>query len=80
MQDDLICNSAPLSRRRAGYPAHRHAGIEELHLLSGELMINNRKLYPGEYSRAEPDTVDHRVRSETGCTCFLLTSADDVLF
>lgn len=61
------------------YPPHRHAGIEELHLLDGELMIDDRKLYPGDYSRAEVGSVDRRVWSETGCTCVLITSAKDVL-
>jgi anti-sigma factor ChrR (cupin superfamily) len=61
------------------YPAHRHAGVEELHLLDGELWINDRKLRPGDYNRAEPGTRDRRVWSETGCTCFLVTSADDLL-
>lgn len=63
----------------AEYPSHRHAGVEELHLLSGELMIDSKKLYPGDYIRAEADTVDHRVWSETGCTCLLLTSTRDVV-
>jgi anti-sigma factor ChrR (cupin superfamily) len=62
------------------YPRHRHAGVEELHLLHGELMIDDRKLYPGDYNRAEADTVDYRVWSETGCTCVLLTSTKDLLF
>ncbi len=61
------------------YPRHRHSGVEELHLLHGELMIDDRKLYPGDYNRAEADTVDYRVWSETGCTCVLLTSIEDVL-
>jgi len=61
------------------YPAHRHAGIEELHLLHGELMVDDKKLYPGDYIRAEADSVDHRVWSETGCTCVLLTSTKDVI-
>jgi anti-sigma factor ChrR (cupin superfamily) len=61
------------------YPRHRHAGVEELHLLHGELMIDDKKLYPGDYNRGEADTVDHRVWSETGCTCVLLTSTKDVL-
>jgi anti-sigma factor ChrR (cupin superfamily) len=61
------------------YPPHRHAGVEELHLLYGELMIDDKKLYPGDYIRAEADSVDHRVWSETGCTCVLLTSTKDVI-
>jgi anti-sigma factor ChrR (cupin superfamily) len=59
------------------YPPHRHAGVEELHLLHGELMIDDRKLHPGDYNRCEPGTVDRRVWSETGCTCVLITSIRD---
>jgi DNA-directed RNA polymerase specialized sigma24 family protein len=61
------------------YPAHSHAGVEELHLLNGELWIDERKLFAGDYNRAEPGTGDQRVWSETGCACVLVTSAMDVL-
>jgi anti-sigma factor ChrR (cupin superfamily) len=63
----------------ADYPPHTHAGVEELHLLDGELYIDDRKLYPGDYSRAEPGSGDRRVWSETGCTCVLITSTRDQL-
>jgi hypothetical protein len=62
-----------------GYPPHVHAGVEELHLLDGELWIDDRKLRPGDYNRAEGGTTDKRVWSETGCTCVLVTSHRDVL-
>jgi anti-sigma factor ChrR (cupin superfamily) len=61
------------------YPPHSHAGVEELHLLEGELWIDERKLHPGDYNRAEPGTSDKRVWSETGCTCVLITSPGDML-
>jgi anti-sigma factor ChrR (cupin superfamily) len=61
------------------YPPHSHAGVEELHLLDGELWIDDRKLHPGDYNRAEPGTSDRRVWSETGCTCLLITSPGDIL-
>jgi anti-sigma factor ChrR (cupin superfamily) len=61
------------------YPPHSHAGVEELHLLDGELWIDDRKLYPGDYNRGEPGTADSRVWSETGCTCVLVTSFRDIL-
>jgi anti-sigma factor ChrR (cupin superfamily) len=61
------------------YPPHVHAGVEELHLLDGELWIDDRKLYPGDYNRSEPGTGDSRVWSETGCTCVLVTSFSDIL-
>ena len=61
------------------YPPHRHAGVEELHLLHGELMVNEKKLYPGDYMRAEAGSVDHRIWSDIGCTCVLLTSIEDMI-
>ena len=61
------------------YPPHTHAGVEELHLLEGELWIDDRKLYPGDYNRAVKGTGDKRVWSETGCTCVLITSTLDIL-
>jgi anti-sigma factor ChrR (cupin superfamily) len=61
------------------YPPHTHAGLEELFLLDGELWIDDRKLHPGDYNRAEAGTGDTRVWSETGCTCVLVTSTHDML-
>ena len=63
----------------AHYPPHTHAGIEELHLLHGELWIDERKLSAGDYNRAEAPSGDARVWSETGCTCVLITSTRDIL-
>ena len=64
----------------ADYPGHTHAGVEELHLLHGELKVDQRTLYPGDFIHTEAGTVDYRVWSETGCTCFLRTSTKDALF
>jgi quercetin dioxygenase-like cupin family protein len=61
------------------YPGHSHAGIEELHLLHGILKVDDRTLYPGDFIHSEAGSVDHRVWSETGCTCFLVTSTKDSL-
>jgi hypothetical protein len=63
----------------ASYPAHTHAGAEELHLLDGELWINGRKLVPGDYNYGAPGALDESVWSETGCTCVLVTSTEDLL-
>jgi hypothetical protein len=63
----------------AAYPPHTHAGVEELHLLHGELIVDAKKLFPGDYLRSEPGTGDQLVWSETGCTCVLLTSTQDIL-
>ena len=61
------------------YPPHTHAGVEELHLLAGELRIDDRLLYPGDYNYGKPGASDERIYSDTGCTCVLITSPSDVL-
>ena len=61
------------------YPPHCHAGVEELHLLDGVLMVDDKTLYPGDYIHATAGSVDHRVWSETGCTCVLITSTNDMI-
>jgi anti-sigma factor ChrR (cupin superfamily) len=63
----------------ARYPAHTHAGSEELHLLEGELWIEDRKLFPGDYNYGAPGASDEHVWSETGCTCLLVASTKDRL-
>lgn len=63
----------------AAYPAHQHAGVEELHLLDGELVVDEKELHPGDYLRSEPGTTDRLVWSRTGCTCVLMTSTLDLL-
>jgi anti-sigma factor ChrR (cupin superfamily) len=63
----------------ASYPPHTHAGVEELHLLDGELWIDGRKLVPGDYNYGAAGAGDDLVWSETGCTCVLVTSTRDVL-
>jgi anti-sigma factor ChrR (cupin superfamily) len=61
------------------YPPHQHAEFEELHLLEGELWIDDRLLHPGDYNQAHAPTGDSRVWSETGCTAVLITSTRDIL-
>ncbi len=61
------------------YPPHSQAGIVELHLLDGELWIEDRLLYAGDYNYGSPGASDTRVYSETGCTCVLITSPSDTL-
>src|SRR5215470_10094224 len=63
----------------ARYPPHTHAGVEELYLLDGELWIDGRRLVPGDYNYGAPGAGDESVRSDTGCTCVLITSTRDTL-
>jgi anti-sigma factor ChrR (cupin superfamily) len=61
------------------YPPHRHAGVEELYMLDGELIVDDERFHPGDTRRGEAGGIDHRVWSETGCTCVLITSFHDVI-
>jgi quercetin dioxygenase-like cupin family protein len=61
------------------YPPHRHAGVEELYMLDGELIVDEQRFHPGDYRRAELGSVDHRVWTETGCACLLVTSFHDAI-
>jgi len=61
------------------YPPHRHVGIEELYMLDGVLIVDDEKFYPGDYRRGDAGSADHRVWSETGCSCVLITSFRDVI-
>ena len=70
---------AGASRAGRQLPGHTHAGVEELHLLDGELWIDEKKLFPGDYNYGAPGAGDERVWSETGCTCVLVTRTKDVL-
>lgn len=62
-----------------GYPPHCHADVEECYLLHGELMVNEKMIYPGDYYRAEAGSIDHRVWTQTGCSCVLLTSTRNIM-
>ena len=54
------------------FPQGMQQAVEELYLLHGELWINGRRCYPGEYNRREPGDAAPHLWSETGCTCFLI--------
>jgi RNA polymerase sigma-70 factor (ECF subfamily) len=74
-QVSMLVRLAPGASSRA----HTHAGPEECHLLDGVLMIDEQKLFPGDYKYAAPGTRDELAWSKTGCTCFLVTSTQNVL-
>ena len=79
--DDERARVSMLVRLEPGarYPAHTHVGDEELFLLEGELMIDDRRLVPGSYNHGSPGASDESVWSATGCICLLITSTEDVL-
>jgi DNA-directed RNA polymerase specialized sigma24 family protein len=63
----------------AQYPAHTHAGVEQLYMFEGDLTVDDRKLRAGDYLRSDPGTTDRRVWTEAGCAGVLITSTRDIL-
>lgn len=56
------------------YPSHRHAGVEELHLLEGDLCVGEVAMLPGDYCRGEAGSIHEEILTKTGCL-FIVTSS-----
>lgn len=61
------------------YPAHRHAEIEEVYMLAGDLKFKDLHLVQGDYCRAEGGTSHTESYSEKGCLLLITTSIHDEL-
>lgn len=75
---EIVC----LLRAEPGvrYPAHRHAGIEEIFMLEGDLVIDGVVYSKGDYIRSSPGTI-HHPHTPSGCMFFIRTCLDDeILF
>lgn len=59
------------------YPSHRHAGIEELFMLSGQASLSGHRLGVGDYCRADADTVHDPVIAETDCVFIAFASVNN---
>ncbi len=58
------------------YPYHRHAAVEELFLLEGDLVVGDTVFSPGDYIRSLPGS-EHAPYTVEGCRFFFRTSMDD---
>ncbi|WP_427159429.1 cupin domain-containing protein [Aliinostoc sp. HNIBRCY26] len=58
------------------YPCHRHAAIEEIYMISGDLMVDEQVYGAGDYIRSEPGSV-HSPYTNGGCMFYFRTSMDD---
>ena len=65
-------------RAEAGvrYPMHRHAAVEELYMLAGDLVVGTAVYGAGDYIRSRPNTA-HDPYTIEGCMFFFRTSMDD---
>ena len=61
----------------AQLPAHRHAEVEEMFVVSGSASIGDFALQAGDYCRADPKTVHPTIVSPRGCTLLINGSEHD---
>jgi anti-sigma factor ChrR (cupin superfamily) len=59
------------------YPSHRHADVEEILVLEGDLNIHGVAMRSGDYCRAEPNSIHEETFTESGCLLLQLTSQLD---
>ncbi len=80
-----IIHTDPIQREIVGvfraepgicYPMHRHAAVEELYMLSGDLTVGDEVYGEGDYIRSHPGSV-HDPYTTHGCMFFFRTSTDD---
>jgi anti-sigma factor ChrR (cupin superfamily) len=53
-------------------PRHRHTGVEQIYLLSGDLVTEGRHLGPGDFLRAEGGTLHDELVSPEGCVALMV--------
>jgi len=65
-----------LARMDAGcqYAMHRHDKPEELYVLEGTCYCGGQLLHPGDYHRAETDTIHHETSTTDGCLMLVIFS------
>lgn len=59
----------------SSYPAHRHADVEDLYLVEGDLLVCGVLMNAGDYCRAEAGSLHQGVRTATGCL-FIATASE----
>jgi hypothetical protein len=68
-EDSTRKYNTALVRMEAGarYPSHRHAAIEELFILSGDLHVEGQIMRAGDYCRADAGTIHEETFTDSGC-------------
>jgi len=61
------------------YPAHVNAGPEDFFILTGDLVIGNRKLVAGDFHHADAGSRHAENHSVEGCTLLAVLTTDDPL-
>lgn len=77
-QDRIARTVVGLLRAQPGviYPLHRHAEVEEIYILRGDLRIGPTVYGAGDYLRSAPGSI-HSPITQDGCEFLFRTSLDD---
>ena len=59
------------------FPPHRHADVEEVYVLEGDLRSETLVLEAGDYTRADGETDHEELWTESGCVCLVMSSMDN---
>lgn len=63
----------------ARYPAHVNAGPEDFYILTGDLVIGDRKLVAGDFHHADGGSQHVENHSVEGCTLLAVLTSEDPL-
>ncbi len=63
----------------ARYPAHENVGPEDFYILSGDLVVGDRKLKAGDFHHADEGSKHEVNYSVEGCTLLAVLTTDDPL-
>jgi anti-sigma factor ChrR (cupin superfamily) len=61
------------------YPAHTNAGPEDFYILTGDLVVGDRRLVSGDFHHAEAGTRHAENYSVEGCTLIAVLTTEDPL-
>jgi ChrR Cupin-like domain len=77
-RDEVSRTQHLLVKAAAGvvYPLHQHAGIEEIYMLEGELIIDDQVYLAGDYIRSYPNSI-HAPFTNTSCMFLIRACIDD---
>jgi len=79
--DPVRRTATMLVRMAAGtsYPAHRHGGVEECFVLSGDLRVGERELKAGDFQVCQNASIHPVQSTREGCLLYISSSQDDEL-
>jgi anti-sigma factor ChrR (cupin superfamily) len=63
----------------ARYPAHVNSGPEDFYILTGDLVVGDRKLVAGDFHHADRGSRHEENYSLEGCTLIAVLTTDDPL-